>query len=471
MIWFVSTLLSMIILTYTLWLVLQGALNELLNLTGNTQRLINKINEGALDLSMIIPGVAQRIEKLGGVTNELMTEIRKGLNSWTDKIQKLIDKIIIAMPIGMVLFLLSIILKLQWLAIFLSVLFLISGFLFLEIYSPILDAITHKRFRRSTRPLGLINAYFFNLLIVCAYWYFVDYNTFIIALTALSIWMIILMGFGFAGHYFLEKRNDDDNEGWYARESNAAGKALRFSAVAFIVVLALIKFTETTAGSALAGTIKATSKVALKKVNIFQGKIAGLPGYATKKTKLYILIKQSGKKKLVPLQVIPVNTTIIFPDSLATTITGSRNGKKITLVKAIVNGENGFIPEKDIQIGYPPPSTPTKKVARTHTIPSTHTSPSTIKKQKNNLFLSQPTKIEWNKNYPLTTPFLIPLNQEYVIRTLSGKPFYIKILKNGKEEWSKETSGTKFQCIDYPDVVMLKKTIPGKETFVFIPIS
>ncbi len=281
--------------------------------------------------------------------------------------------------------------------------------------------------------------------------------------------MLLLVGFGFAGHYFLLKKENDGEAGWYARESNAAGKALQFSAIAFMVVLALIKIAETPTGSAIAGTFSATSKVALKKINIFREKIAGLPGYTIKKTKLYILIKQANRKKLVPLQVIPANAAIIFPDSLATTITGSRNGKKITLVKAIVSGENGFIPEKDIQIGYPP-STPTKKVARTHTTPSAHTSPSTIKKQKNNLFLSQPTKIEWDKNYPLTTPFLIPLNQEYVIRTQSGKPFYIKILKNGKEEWSKEVSGTKFQCIDYPDVVMLKKTVPAKETFIFIPL-
>jgi len=482
MIWFVSTLLAVIIITYITWLALQAVINNLLNLTGNSQILINKILEKTIDISKIMPGMAQQIEKLNGATNEMITEVIKELNNWTDKIQKLANIIIIVIPVAGLLFLISIYLKMIWLTIFLAIIFLLSGFWLLETYSTITDTITHARFRRSTRPLALLTAYFFNLSIVCAYWFFVDYDTFITALTTLSIWMLILIGFGFSGHYFLEKRkNGDDKEGWYTRESNAAGKALWFSAIVFILVLILIKFTGTSTGSVITGTIKATSKVALKKVDILRGKISGIPGYTTQKTKLYILIGKPGGRKLVPLlNDIPANYPLIFPDSLKTTITGSLgNGKKIKLVRVIVNGEEGFIPELDIKTGFPSP--PSSIPTRTSSSVKSPTTKSTIKKHikkrstSNNIppTLTHPLKIEWDKEEPLITPFQTKVGQRYVIKTLSGKPFLIKLTdKNGNNEgWHKRESGRRFRCVDYSDVIIVKKTIPGKETFIFIPIS
>ncbi len=478
MLWFFSTLITMLAITYVLWIVLKQLIGGTINFIDDLQDLTEETLQAELEIiANNIPPLAKTLWGLNVGTSKILDKLVNMVRPRLIQIRnQLLDILLVVIIVGILLFLLSIAIHFKILTIFLAVLFLIAGFLTLEIYAPILDVVTHKRFRRSTRPIALINAYLFNLLIVCAYWYFVDYDTFIVALTTLSLWMLLLIGFGFAGHYFLEKRDG----GWFASESNAAGKALRFSAIMLILILGLIKFSETTPGSAIAGTINSVSKNALKKVNVFQEKISGLPGYTTKKTKLYILIGQPGKKKLVPLLSIPANSPLTFPDSLATTLTGSFKGKKIKLVKAVVNGESGFVPKKHIQIGYIT-QLPNVSLRRTpNKINQSNKQPTSniVKKTKQltsknitPLFLTRPIKIEWDKKGPLITPFAIKKGGEFVIKTLSGNPFLIKLAKNGKEEWHKRKSGHYFKCINYNDIVIIKKTIPGKETFVFIPIS
>jgi len=372
---------SMAIIVYILWVILQRLIDGTINAIDDLQNLSEEALRAELDIiANNVPPLTKLFWGLNAGTSNLLDRLTDVVHPRLLQIRdQLLNTLLIIVIVGILLFLLSVTAHVKILTIFLSVLFLISGFLFLEIYAPILDVITHKRFRRSSRPSALINAYFFNLLIVCAYWYFVDYNTFIIALTVLSLWMLFLIGFGFTGHYFLFKKEKDGETGWYARESNAAGKALRFSAVAFMLVLVMIKFVETPAGNAVAGPIESVSKIALKKLEIIRSEIQGLEGYTNKKTEMYIFVTKIDNKqitkKLRKYRTLPKHTSLTFPESKIITIKVKKKvGKKVELVKmikVIVNGKEGFIPESNVNIGpIPESSTITRlKITKNSVLP------------------------------------------------------------------------------------------------------
>ncbi len=268
MLWFFSTIITFAIIVYVIWVSLRYSLDESINFIDGLQHLSNQALQAELKIiADNIPPLAKIFWGINIGLSNLLNILIDVIRPRIIRLKNLMDIVLVTIIGGKVLFLTSIIIKFKYLTIFLAILFMISGTIFLEIYAPILDTLTHSRLRRSTRPLALVNAYFLNLLIVCSYWYFVNYSSFTIALTALSLLVLLLMGFGFIRHYYLRKIKNEKKVGWYSQESNAPGKALAFSAIMLILTLILVKFSETALGEAIIGIIRSIIDMTIKNLS------------------------------------------------------------------------------------------------------------------------------------------------------------------------------------------------------------
>ncbi len=428
MLYYSISVLSLCLLIWGYWYVLTRLISFSTATSGGVANTVNDLLGQAVDA---VEPISQHLPILGPlvprVENFIAGTLENVLALIVPMAHNVRDRLIwAAVYISGILILQMLFTFIGWLfpVAFLVVLNLLLSYAVAQTYDPIVDAFFKKyKFRRSIRPFALVVGLHLNLLVLTLYWYLIDKNFYQSTLEIFSIFILLIVGWGFMLLYKLYRNEKGE---WQPKFSDKAGVVLNTASIILLAFLLLVKLI----GVETVENVGDSGQKRVKGVVEWTSKLLNspdfLPGYTNKETNLLTA-------NMFKLMVVPSETALRFPDFYQDRLTNLST----TYVKVkLESGDEGYINLLDLEQGFLNPKEKTEKYEEEKEL---------IKNQNQD-----------------TLKYDFPDKTRFKIVTKSGKPF----LQADGERWQLWESGQMFRKLFPQDIV--KGTVDGEKFFVIV---